>query len=152
MNLEAGSSLKVTVDAIDGPRYLNGKSMRLELSQNADVSVTGDVHDIPQTGPGRYELQLPAPREPSFVTVRVEGQVVEQSAIAGRYAPEFDAIGNDHDAMRTLARRTGGQVIPPRQTWAIDFRWPRRTRELRSIFAMFGTLLIGLGLGWSKWR
>ena len=41
----------------------------------------------------------------------------------GRYAPEFDALGNDppdHPALRELARRTGGQVIDARQTHPLE--------------------------------
>jgi hypothetical protein len=105
---------------------------------------------LPQTGPGHYELDLPAPRTPAFAAIRVEGRLIDRIAVAGRYAPEFDAIGNDHAAMEELAHRTGGQVIAPRQTWPIDFRWPAKVMPISSILAVLGAAFIAVGLGWWK--
>ncbi|HWE02034.1 MAG TPA: vWA domain-containing protein [Tepidisphaeraceae bacterium] len=147
---DCGSRLRVAVDATDDGGYLNGKTVRLDLSADADASGGLTSGSIPQVGPGRYELTASAPRSPVFASVQVNGRLVDRIAIAGRYAPEFDAIGNDHDAMNRLARRTGGQVIPPRQTWAIDFRWPRRELPLGSPLATCGALLIMAGLIWWK--
>ena len=135
---ETGPRLRVSVDAVEGATYLNGKSVRLELSQEADTSSAITSREVPQTGPGRYELELPAPRSPTFGAIRVDGHLVDRVAIAGRYAPEFDAIGNDHEAMQQLAHQTGGQVIAPRQIWPIDFRWPGKAMDLTSILCNFG--------------
>ena len=49
---------------------------------------------------------------------------MDRIAVAGRYAPEFDAIGNDRSAMNQLARRTGGAVIDPAQTSPSSFIGP----------------------------
>jgi hypothetical protein len=105
---------------------------------------------IPQTGPGRYELEVPAPRSPGVASVRAEGQVIGRVALAGRYAPEFDAVGNDHAAMQELARRTGGQLIPASRAAPLDIRWPRQSFPLSSLLAAAGAALIAFGLGW--WR
>ena len=70
--------------------------------------------------------------------------------MAGRYAPEFDAVGNDFGALRELAARTGGAVVPPQQATPIDFRWPPRDEPLASVLAAAGGFLIALGLVW--WR
>ena len=37
-----------------------------------------------------------------------ERRVLDRFAVAGRYAPEFDAVGNDHERMRELAARSTG--------------------------------------------
>ena len=126
--------------ALDGTTCLNGQRLVLDLAGLADTSSASSTYAIPQTGPGRYELDLPAPRTPALATVRVDGDWIDRIAVAGRYAPEFDAIGNDHDAMRQLASQTGGQVIPTRQTWPIDFHWPARLVPLGSILATFGAV------------
>ncbi|MDB5356701.1 MAG: hypothetical protein JWN24_3154 [Phycisphaerales bacterium] len=147
---ETGSRLRVTVDALDGQRYLNGEKIELDLSEESESAAAAKSIAVPQIEPGRYELSLPAPRSPAFATVRVAGHVVDRIAVAGRYAPEFDAIGNDPEAMEKLARRTGGQVIPSRQTWPIDFRWPRRPISLAPLLALIGAALIALGL--VRWK
>lgn len=148
----SAATLRVALDAMDGDKYLNGLHPRLELSHEAESTPSPEIHSIPQTSPGRYELELPAPRDPTFAAVRVEGHLADRIALAGRYAPEFDAIGNDHDAMRTLARRTGGAVIPPRQIWPIDFRWPARPVPLTSLLAAVGAAFVAMGLVWRKIR
>jgi Ca-activated chloride channel family protein len=145
-----GTRLRVTVDAIEGTRYLNDEKIDLDFSEEAESSGVATSMAIPQTGPGRYELSLAAPRSPAFAAVRVGGQTVDRIAVAGRYAPEFDAIGNDAEAMEKLARRTGGQVIPFRQTWPIEFRWPQRPVSLTPVLAMIGGALIALAL--VRWK
>jgi hypothetical protein len=144
---ETAARLRVTIDAVDGSHYINGAHLRLDLSTEAESTSATSSHDVPQIGPGQYELELPAPRAATFAAVRVEGHLIERVAVAGRYAPEFDAIGNDHEAMQRLSRRTGGEVIPPRRTWPIDFRWPVKRMALTSIFATLGALFVGAGLG-----
>jgi hypothetical protein len=145
---KTGRRLHVSVDALDGKTFLNGQALSLELSN----AVTGDAKKlaIPQSGPGRYELSLPAPRAAAFTTVRRSGQWIDQIAIAGRYAPEFDAIGNDHEAMHALAARTGGEVIDVRRTKPIDFHWPRRDVPLESWLAAAGAGAIAIGLVLSR--
>jgi hypothetical protein len=76
--------------------------------------------------------------------------VLERVAVAGRYAPEYDAIGNDRAALRALADRTGGRVIEPGMRGPIDFRWPPRDVDLTPWLAAAGALMVALGLIW--WR
>lgn len=147
---QTGAQLRVTIDALDATHYLNGKKVTLDLTEEADTTAAVMSHDVAQTAPGRYELKLAAPRAPTFASVRVQGHLIDRIALAGRYAPEFDAIGNDHDAMQKLARRSGGGVILPRQIWPIDFRWPTRPMPLGSLLALIGAVLVALGLGWWK--
>lgn len=137
---QTGSQLRVKVDAISGREYLNGQRLWLELGS--------DRLAVPQTGPGRYELTTDAPRSAGVATVRVGDQVLERFAVAGRYAPEFDAIGNDLSAMRELARRFGGAVVPPDQARPLDIRWPVRDVPLMSAIAVIGAAFIAMGLLW----
>ena len=147
--LEAGPRLTVRVDAVENGKYLNGLALRLELAdaENADRA---RVIDIPQTGPGRYELSIWAPRVRSFATVRHESRVIDRLAVAGRYAPEFEAIGNDYDALRTLARRTGGRVIDRAWSKPIEIPFPRRELLLTPFLALGGAMALAIGL--IRWR
>lgn len=149
VNWQTAPQLRVTIEAINGAKYLNGLRLALELT---DAFGEGEVasHPILQSGPGRYELEVPAPRSPGVASVRAEGQVIGRLGMAGRYPPEFDAVGNNHPAMEELARRTGGQVVAPNRSGPLDIRWPRSSIPLASYLAAAGAALIALGLGW--WR
>jgi hypothetical protein len=70
--------------------------------------------------------------------------------LAGRYPREFDAIGNNRDAMRDLARRTGGRVIDPADMQPLDIKGPLRRIPLTSEFAFVGVAMIALAL--IHWR
>lgn len=139
---ETGAQVRVSIDAIDGGQYVNRQTLMLNLGAASQP--------IPQTGPGRYELEIDAPRASTIATVRVAGRVLERIAIAGRYAPEFDSIGNDYSAMRELALRSGGAVIPPDQSKAIDVHWPVREVQLTSEVAIGGAFCVAMGL--IAWR
>ncbi|HSZ55313.1 MAG TPA: vWA domain-containing protein, partial [Tepidisphaeraceae bacterium] len=104
VSCECGRQLSLAIDAVDDSKPLNDESISLELR---DLSVPGStpaIETVPQCGPGRYELAVPAPRSPSLATIRDHGKVIAQTAVAGRYPAEFDALGNDHAAMTELAR------------------------------------------------
>ena len=146
---DSAGKLRVSIEAVEGTRILNGESFTLEL-RNAGSNESAKMQAISQTAPGKYEVSIPSPRDAMFASVRHGGQILDQIAVAGRYAPEFDAIGNDHDAMHELARRTGGDVIDVRQIKLIDFHWPMRDIALASWLACLGAVCIAVGLGW--WR
>lgn len=145
-----GSALEVAVDAIDSAGYLNGEEVELRIWDDSRTARSAAVHPVPQTAPGRYELSIEAPRRPAFAAVYHSGRLLEQIAVAGRYAPEFDAVGNDLDAMRQLAQRTGGGVILPTHTSPVRFNVPHARTELASWLAAAGAALIAAGLLW--WR
>jgi hypothetical protein len=136
---DAGPKLTITLDATDGATNLNDLDVTLSPGDAATVP-------LPQIAPGKYEISLPAPRSPLLAAVRVGKQVVDRFAVAGRYAPEFDGIGNDHDAMNRLAQLSGGAVIPPSQTTPIAFNWPRRMVSLTPLLSTAGAALIAMGL------
>jgi hypothetical protein len=144
---DAASMLRVTIDAMDGQAYLNGLRMELEIAEEAAAPRRVA---IPQVAPGRYELAIDSPRRPAVAAVWHEGRVVDRTAVAGRYAREFDAIGNDRTNLARLAAMTGGQVIESGRTRPIEFNWPRQRIALASWLSAAGFLLMGAGLLW--WR
>ena len=146
VTFDAAALLKVTVDAIDGQQYLNGLELRLQVLGADDTSREELL--LTQVAPGRYEAVLPAPRRPAFATLWHEQRVVDQAAIAGRYAPEFDEVGTDADALRELAARSGGVVVAPSDAGPIDCRWPLAAVALRSVLAALAGAMIGLALVW----
>ncbi|MGB7158580.1 MAG: hypothetical protein WBD40_10975, partial [Tepidisphaeraceae bacterium] len=139
----SGPKLVVEIDASDGATLLNGLSPTLSL-----FTPTGEAqtHAVPQTGPGRYTLALDAPRSPRLATIGESGRILDRFAVAGRYPAEFDAIGNDREAMAALATRTGGRVIEPGDRTAIRFVAPDTTVSVMSYLAFAGGVLIALGL------
>ncbi len=133
------STLRVTVDAYDesAKRYLDG----LQLSLRTDR-----VTRIPQTAPGRYELSIDAPHEPTLATVVNESgpAVIARSALAGRYAQEFYAIGIDRTALRELVDRSGGEVIEPDDLGPIKFAAMRTSpHDLTTLLAICGAIALG---------
>ncbi|HEX2973338.1 MAG TPA: VWA domain-containing protein [Tepidisphaeraceae bacterium] len=147
---DTGPDLRVTIDALDGTTFLNGLALQLELSSAPPTAITSQQSPIPQTAPGRYQLSIASPRQPAFAAVRHAGRILDRTAVAGRYAPEFNTIGNNRVAMQELAHRTGGAVIPPSQTKPIDFHWPRRDVPLTSYLSALGALF--LAAGFLHWR
>jgi hypothetical protein len=132
----AGPTLHVRIDAIDNGTFLNDQHLSIDLNAlSADVT-------IPQTAPGRYEIDLPAPRAPMTATIMSDQHVLDRLAVAGRYPREFDAVGNDMDALRALATRSGGSVIEPSRHDPLEFPDTRRVTSLAALFAILGALLI----------
>jgi hypothetical protein len=149
---DAGPRLAVRVDAAaQSGQYLNGLRLRLELADEADPARV-QAYEVQQTAPGHYEISLPAPRRRSFATLRQDeaARVIDRVAVAARYAPEFDAIGNDYAALRALAERTGGRVIDRAWRKAIDFPFPRRELSLAPWLGLAGAVALGVGL--VRWR
>lgn len=134
---ETGATLRLTVDANDGSNYLNDLHVTVQLAKQRPV---------PQTGPGIYEIELTPPRNPVIAEVRVDGHVIDRRALAGRYAPEFDAIGNDRAAMEKLAALGGGNVILPTDHLPIEFAWPIQQIALAGWLAGAAALLIAAAL------
>jgi hypothetical protein len=145
----AGPNLKVRIDASQAGQYLNGLALKLDLSED-ESPTAAQIHAIPQTAAGRYELSLPAPRRRTFASIRQANSLIDRIAVAARYAPEFDAIGNNYDALRTLTQRTGGKVIDRSWTKPIDFPFPRRELALAPWLGFFGAVVMALGL--ARWR
>jgi hypothetical protein len=140
-----GAMLHVRIDAADGQKYLNGELITLALVEDSP-NASPKSFPIPQTSPGRYEISLPAPTMPTFASVYHNGRVLDRIALALRYAAEFEAIGNDAEAMQKLAASTGGAIINPTDNRPIDFNFPRRELPLSSWLATAAFLCVGIGL------
>jgi hypothetical protein len=110
------------------------------------MQIDDRVVDVPQTSPGRYDVSVSAPREPAFVTLRHEGRAIDRIAVAGRYAPEFDSLGNDHDAMRRLAELSGGAVVWPTDHAKLNLPHPDRGVELTAWVAALGAIFLAMSL------
>lgn len=136
---QCGSTIKLAVDASGDAGYLNGLRFVLRMGDRAPLA-------IDQTGPGLYSLELPAVRTPMLATLELDGHVIDRRAIPGRYAAEFDAIGNDDAALAELARRTGGRVIGPSERKPIDFAWPAQVVRVDSYLAAGGAILVAMGM------
>jgi hypothetical protein len=143
---QTGSKLRVSVNAVDQGSYLNGEKLELELADLSATPAHREEMAIPQTAPGRYELEMSAPQSPVVATVRDGSRVLQRFAVAGRYAPEFDVIGNDRANLAALAEQTGGKVIEPGPTQAIDFHWPVQAIPLTPLLATLGGALLAGGL------
>jgi hypothetical protein len=141
-----GLALRITVIAVDGNNFLNDQNLTVELRDPMTTGAAPKLMQVPQTAPGRYELTLAPPRSPVFVTVTEANRTLRRFAVAGRYPPEFDAIGNNRPNLKALADRTGGSVIPPGPAQPIAFHWPLKQVDVSSHFALagFATLAIGL--------
>src|SRR5439155_18600166 len=115
---------------------MNDEKLMLQLNPAARQS-------IPQIAPGRYQIDLPAPRTPATASILREDQLLDRFAVAGRYPREFDAIGNDIDALRALADRSGGRVISPSEHGPVEIPDTRTVVSLASLFSILGFALIG---------
>jgi hypothetical protein len=140
---QPGPMLRVAIDAVENGRFMNGQSLSLELTGSKPIP-------LPQSGPGRYAIEIDAPQKPAIAKVRHDQQVLDIRAIAGRYASEFDAVGNDRAALSDLARRTGGALIEPGDPRRLDIPFPLRSIHLVSVLSLVGAAMIMLGL--IRWR
>jgi len=146
VQLETGVRLHVTVDAAEAGRFLNDLAITLELAGDDGKHETA----LEQTAPGRYETSVDSSRESRIATLRIAGETIDRFAVAGRYAPEFDAVGNDHAAMEKLAQDSGGEIIWPSDSSRIDFHWPRIETPAGPWICLIGLILISAGV--VHWR
>ena len=87
---------------------------------------------------------------PSFALIRHGGRIVDRIAVAGRYPPEYEHVGNDRRAMRELAARTGGSIVEPTNRGHVSLPVNFRRIPLTSWCAGAGAALVSLAL--IRWR
>jgi hypothetical protein len=133
---------RVIVTASERGVFLNKLPVWLDLFSSSLL----DSKQLKQTAPGRYEAPIPPSAESRIATLRVKDEIIDRAAIPARYAEEFDAVGNDHDAMRSLAESTHGQVIFPADHNAINFHWPNVQTSLAPWLCFTGLILITTGI------
>jgi hypothetical protein len=139
---ETGSKLHVIADAVDSGKFLNYLPVSVEFVSDAEK------HSIPlqPTAPGRYELTVDSPRASQIATLRMNSEILDQFPIAGRYPPEFDAVGNNHAAMQKLADQTHGQLISPTDRALIHFNWPTIAKPLAPWLCLLAISFMCTGL------
>jgi hypothetical protein len=141
-----GGQPGVTVDAAQSGRFLNDLQISLRLENDAGKQII----PLKQIAPGRYQAQFDSQRTPRIATLQTGSETIDRTSIPGRYPPEFDAVGNDHDAMEALADQTGGRVIWPTDHNRINFRWPIIATNLAPWICAVAFLLVSIGL--VAWR
>ena len=147
MTWQAASPLRVVVDALDNGKFLNDRKLTLEM---VEEGLPPQRLEMPQNAPGRYEVQTPAPQNSALLSLFGDGHLIDRTMVAGRYPPEFDAVGTDIDALHELARRTGGRVVLDSEHAPIDFHWPLRPYPLTSTLAAAAAVLLVISL--AIWR
>jgi len=105
----AGSTLRVALEATRGGRWANG------LQFEGQLVGAGSAWPLlfDQTEPGRYEATLAAPAAGAYLLTVSEpgGEYGGAFAMMVPYPVELAAFGPDHDALRQIARITGGEVV-----------------------------------------
>jgi hypothetical protein len=144
---ETGAELRVRMDA----QSADGLSAEVGLVDTEANDAGIRSFPMRQVGPGRYEVVTSSPREPVTAVVIVGGRVAGRISIAGRYAAEFEAVGNDLETMREISSETGGRVVMPDETDRIDMKLPARDVDLTAWLAFFGFLAVLWGLAvWKR--
>lgn len=135
-----GGKMDVIVESAGGS-FINDAKLMLRMVM-PDGQGDERLIPIPQTAPGRYELSLEPPRSPVYATVEMDGRVLDRRALAGRYAEEFSAIGNNMAKLHELAERSGGRVIGPGDHQRLNLTGPARVRPLRSLLISIGAIML----------
>jgi hypothetical protein len=133
-----GPEIRVTVRAREDGKYLNGLALQLTTANS--------TKEIPQTGPGQYELTVDRPRRPEIFVIQSDQRIIDRRAVAATYAPEFDQIGINRAQLAELARRTGGQMIEAEDRRRIALPETSRPIPLIAPLAIVGAALLAAGL------
>ncbi len=133
---------RAEVEWQDGPDLIATVYAPIE----ADVRLRRDGDEVATTlvQPGVWRATITGERAPAVASVWVDGRLAGRRATAGRYAPEYEAIGNDHAAMRRL-----GEVVARVE----DVPIPRVIRRVDLTLPplLLGGLLAAAGLiFWSR--
>ncbi|MCC7350793.1 MAG: VWA domain-containing protein [Phycisphaerales bacterium] len=135
-----GPEVEVSVESTGEP-FINAAAMKLRIAGQDEHEPERTI-TIPQTSPGRYALRFDAPRSASYAAVEIGGRLVDRRALAGMYALEYAAIGNNLTALRALADRSGGRLIEPADRSQLDLAGNERTLPLRSAVVFVGAMLV----------
>ena len=117
-----------------------------------EVSLVRDGATIraERVGPATWRARVTGARRPAVAAVVVDGRVIERRATAGRYAADFEDLGNDRAAAAALARRYGGEVVDAARVgaWPMPTMRPRLALTAPAALASAAALLMALLL----WR
>jgi hypothetical protein len=78
--------------------------------------------------------------------VKLDNRIIDRIALPGRHKAEFDRIGLDRAKLLELAQRSGGAVIEPDETTALNL--PRKTasHDLTRAAGCISAVAVLLGL------
>lgn len=71
------------------------------------------VRTMPPIAPGRYKMDIPRSTTPRLLKVVLNNRLIDARVYPGRYTREVQDIGNDRQALETIAERTGGLILAP---------------------------------------
>jgi hypothetical protein len=121
---------------------MNDVPIELRLQTDADTTISL----FQQTAPGQYTIHLPVPRQFATASIVSGNSTLDQFCIAGRYAQEFEELGNDHDAMNRLALQSGGKIISPADHGQLDISAPPRDFPLAPYFSIGAAISLAFTL------
>jgi hypothetical protein len=154
----ADSRLKTSL-ATDGPAVtarLDSADASAASGISAELELTAGPTQIAarplvQNAPGIYEARVDDAAGANLATIQVAGRVAARLALPTRYAPEFDAIGNDTKQLSDLAIRTGGRIITPQDASTLDVPHAQRDQPLTApLFVIGAALLAAAMIAWKR--
>ncbi|MGL4611195.1 MAG: VWA domain-containing protein [Trueperaceae bacterium] len=98
---EEGTELRVIVDAVENGEYLNDKQLELRYG--------GESVRLEQSAAGRYEASVPRQAGVQSLLVVDGNDIVARQTLRSQ-GSEF-ATANGAELLRTLAEKSGGQVV-----------------------------------------
>jgi Ca-activated chloride channel homolog len=134
-----GGGQRVSVDAIDGGRYRDGERLA--------VQVAGMRIELAQTGPGRYQADLPAGASGALVLVR-GGQALARAKLQ----PKQNELQNSGGSAKlaAIAAASGGQVLASLTSYSAS--QSQSQVPLAPWLALLAGLLLVAELGYRRWR
>jgi hypothetical protein len=81
------------------------------------VALEGERMPLERVAPGRWAIELPAPRPAGVGVVLVDEAPAARVAVSSRYADEFSVIGNDSQA--AVAWTGGADRVTPWPKWPV---------------------------------
>lgn len=139
LTLDYDTQWIIRLQQLDADEALRPRAGRLALDSAAPI-------DMELSAPGVYQARIESRPEPAAGVITLDNQLAARFVLPGRYAPEFDRLGNDHDAMRRLAEQTGGSVITPAQQSPVRLAGIATPAPLRPWLIAAGALLIAAAL------
>ena len=126
-------------------RWADGEQLVLTVigeASSVQLRRDGEVVEAERVGPSEWRAAIGGVRDPAIAVAVVDGGVVERRATAGRYATEFEQIGNDKTSLLAIAETTGGGVAARVE----DLRLPtgRERIDLTVLLALVAAVAAGV--------
>ncbi|MEM7806733.1 MAG: vWA domain-containing protein [Planctomycetota bacterium] len=106
---EDGGGRMVDVRWVDGPELVV-TAADLPTAERVELTINGRTNPMWPIAADTFRTTIAGAREPGVAVITVDGQTHSRKAVAGRYEPEFEAIGNDIERLLDFADRFDGDV------------------------------------------